>query len=153
MMVHNLNTNAASNKAGREPVYLSKAFHALCNRYDTALYHAIDAHSDAVAMRYSWRDPISSLSWGRTGVLLLHPARKKQGYQGSLHLVVQEDGDVNVMCGKFQERYLHSVPHVSAWEALLNEFGEGLEHWEVQAMGHEIAVWQQDLPVGHQIAW
>ena len=59
---------------------------------------------------------------------------EKKLYRVQGRLVVQEDGDVNVMCGKFQENYLHSVSHVRTWQALLNQFGNHLDAWEKLAM-------------------
>ena len=57
------------------PVYLEKHWHALLNDNDHAHEHRIDAHSDASAS-YRWQDPITSLSWGASGVLVLSPAPK-----------------------------------------------------------------------------
>ena len=40
--------------------------------------------------------------------------------------LAQEDGDVNVMRGRFQEMYEHSVPLVKEWPDSLHEFRDEL---------------------------
>ncbi len=44
--------------------------------------------------------------------------------------LAQEDGDVNVMRGRFQEMYEHSVPLVKEWPDSLHEFRDELNQWE-----------------------
>jgi hypothetical protein len=83
------------------PVYFDKAFHALLNDTDHVLCHRIDYHSDHVEGSYSSQDPITSLSWGCTGVLVLRPAAKTLGVE---HLIVTMHGDVSIMGGEFPAR-------------------------------------------------
>ena len=117
------------------PVYLDKAFHALLNAMDHRKMHRLAFHSDKFAVSYVPQDPITSLSWGCTGVLVLRPYPKKQG---KIHLIVAMHGDVTVMGGCFQENFQHAVPPVSDWPALLLEHGADLEVWERHAMECEI---------------
>ena len=133
----------AANPNSPKPVYLSKAFHALLNTYDLARNHAIEAHQD-VSNKYSYIDPISSMSWGRTGVLVLSPSPKNK-HAGQCRLIVQQDGDVNVMCGKFQEHFFHAVPHVKTWRVLLEQFKDQLDDWEKRAMEDEILLHEQGV--------
>jgi hypothetical protein len=118
------------------PVYFDKAFHAVLNDNDHVLGHRIDFHNDHVAGAYSSYDPITSLSWGCTGVLVLKPAAKTQGAE---HLIVTRHGDVSIMGGEFQKHFLHAVPPVSQWAALLDKHRSELRHWEIAAMDEEIA--------------
>ena len=88
-----------------QPAYLRKAFHALLNDDKLAKGHRIDAHSDACSS-YVDADPITSLSWGCVGILVLHPAGKTAGRR---HMIVQRDGDMSIMGGRFQKQYLPGV--------------------------------------------
>ena len=128
------------------PVYFDKAFHAVLNDNDHVLGHRIDFHNDHVAGAYSSYDPITSLSWGCTGVLVLKPAAKTKGAE---HLIVTRHGDVSIMGGEFQKHFLHAVPPVSQWPALLDKHRSELQHWEIAAMEVEIdqlGVDQQSVP-------
>jgi hypothetical protein len=118
------------------PVYFAKAFHAVLNDTDHVQNHRIDFHNDHVTGSYSSHDPITSLSWGCTGVLVLKPASRKPGAE---HLIVTRSGDVSIMGGEFQKHFLHAVPPVSQWQALLDEHRSELQHWEIAAMEVEIA--------------
>ena len=82
--------------SGPAPVYLTKDFHCLLNGYDHKQLHGIDWHSDQVENKHLPEDPITSLSWGCAGVLLLRPVPKTGG---DIHVVVAEHGDVLVMGG------------------------------------------------------
>ena len=119
----------------RVPVYFEKAFHALLNDTDHRKKHRIGAHSDEFPGSYDSQDPIMSLSWGCAGVLVLSPAPKTQGVQ---HLTVAKHGDVTVMSGEFQQHFLHAVPPVSDWPALLAIHKHELLDWEITAMQDEI---------------
>eukprot|EP00434_Breviolum_minutum_P044754 symbB.v1.2.040015.t1/scaffold6938.1/size14429/2 len=141
----------AKNPNSPKPAYLSKAFHALLNTYDLARGHAIEAHQD-VSKNYSYIDPISSMSWGRTGVLVLSPSPKNK-HAGQSRLIVQQDGDVNVMCGKFQENFFHAVPHVKTWRVLLDQFKDQLDDWEKRAMEEEILLWEQGIDQNTLFRW
>ncbi len=125
------------------PVYLEKHWHALLNDNDHAHGHRISAHSDASAS-YRWQDPITSLSWGASGVLVLSPAPKLGGRRS---LVVTRGGDVSIMGGHFQEKYHHAVPPVEHWPGLLDtEMGQDLQQWEVDAMLTEIGLMRAKFP-------
>ena len=118
------------------PVYFDKAFHSLLNDTDHRKLHRIGYHSDKFAGSYVPEDPITSFSWGCTGVLVLRPAPKTQG---QTHLIVTRHGDVSIMGGEFQLHFEHAVPPVSEWSALLAAHSHELQAWEIEAMEVEIA--------------
>ena len=120
----------------RAPVYFDKAFHALLNDTDHRKCHRIAFHSDKFPGSYVSQDPITSFSWGCTGVLVLRPAPKTQG---QTHLIVTRHGDVSIMGGEFQLHFEHAVPPVSEWPALLEVHRLELQPWEIAAMEVEIA--------------
>ena len=117
-------------------MYFDKAFHSLLNDTDHRKLHRIGYHSDKFAGSYVPEDPITSFSWGCTGVLLLRPAPKTQG---QTHLIIARHGDVTSMGGEFQLHFEHAVPPVSEWSALLAAHSHELQAWEIQAMEVEIA--------------
>ena len=120
----------------RAPVYFDKAFHALLNDTDHRKCHRIAFHSDQFPGSYVAQDPITSFSWGCTGVLVLRPAPRTKG---QTHLIVTRHGDVSIMGGEFQQYFEHAVPPVSAWPALLETYRPELQPWEIEAMEVEIA--------------
>ncbi len=82
--------------------------------------------TSSLAPSYVPEDPITSLSWGCTGVLVLRPAAKGPG---ETHLIVTRHGDVTVMGGEFQEKFEHAVPPVGDWPALLTAHRQELQAW------------------------
>ena len=73
VLMHAMRRNKQADQA-RVPVYFDKAFHALLNDTDHRKCHRIAAHSDKFLGSYVSQDPITSFSWGCTGVLVLSPA-------------------------------------------------------------------------------
>ena len=67
--------------------------------------------------------------------------------------LAQEDGDVNVICGRFQEMYEHSVPPVKERPDSLHEFRDKLNQWEIDAMEKEISLYQNGVKVGEHMRW
>jgi hypothetical protein len=125
------------------PVYFDKQFDVLWN--DT-VGHRIAFHSDHVTGSYSSHDPITTLSWGCTGVLVLKPSGRNRSDQ---HLIVTRHGDVCIMGGEFRKYFLRDEPPVSQWQTLLDEHRGQLQLWEIAAMEVEIAqlgVDQQSVP-------
>ena len=60
-------------------------------------------------------------------------------------MVVQREGDMNIMGGRFQEQYLHEVPPISKWPELLDEFRSELEDWEIEAVEEELELFSNRL--------
>jgi hypothetical protein len=118
-------------------VYLTKAVRAFVSVTDPRNRHCIAFHSHKFGGSYVSTDPITSLSWGRTGVLVLRPKFKKA--QGRTHLIVQMHGDITIMAGEFQQFFQHASPPVSEWTALLEVHRNELKLWEIAAMQVEIA--------------
>ena len=118
------------------PVYFDKQFDVLWNDTDYNLGHRIAFHSDHVTGSYSSHDPITTLSWGCTGVLVLKPSGRNRCDQ---HLIVTRHGDVFIMGGEFRKYFLRAEPPVSQWQTLLDEHRCQLQLWEIAAMEVEIA--------------
>ncbi len=118
------------------PVYFDKQFHVLWNDTDHDLGHRTAFHIDHVPGSYSSHDPITTLSWGCTGVLVLKPSGRNRCDQ---HLIVTRHGDVFIMGGEFRKYFLRAEPPVSQWQTLLDEHRYKLQLWEIAAMEVEIA--------------
>jgi hypothetical protein len=125
-------------------VYLSKAFHACLNRNRYMEQHRMGWHSDQYAESYVPDDPITGLSWQATGVLLLD----KKGQKGNVpssdeKVLVSLSGDVYIMGGMFQENFVHAVPPVRDWPAILKKHMHSLNSSEIEAMETEIRLADQ----------
>ena len=73
--------------------------------------------------------PVTSFSDGRTGVLTLASAADGD----ATRTLVQKEGDMFVMGGRFQERFtsLHGVPAKAEWKSYLDSgSGTKLADWE-----------------------
>ena len=68
--------------------------------------HGISAHAD-LSSTYWHGDPITSFSFGHGGILQV---LSQKGGPGTAKMLYQEDGDVLIMAGKFQEEFTHAVP-------------------------------------------
>ena len=55
-------------------------------------------------------------------------------------MIVQRDGDMSIMGGRFQQKYLHEVPPVSKWQGLLEEYRSELLEWEIEAVQKEVDI-------------
>ena len=130
--------------SAQAPVYFDKQFHVLWNDTDHDLGHRIAFHSDHVTGSYSSHDPITTLSWGCTGVLVLKPSGRNRCDQ---HLIVTRHGDVFIMGGEFRKYFLRAEPPVSQWQTLLDEHRYKLQPWEIAAMEVEIVQWGIDQSV------
>ena len=121
--------------------YLDKAFHALLNRNRHQEQHRIGWHSDKFPGSYVNEDPITSLSWQATGVLLMAQKPKKGQVPTSgsdIKVLVSLHGDVYIAGGMFQECFVHSVPPVGEWPAILQQHRHYLRAIEIEAMETEI---------------
>jgi hypothetical protein len=129
---------------GKPVVYTEKAFHAVCNNNDHKKRHRIDFHSDKMPGSYVPHDPITSMSWGCTGVLVIRVSGKQRDAENT-HIIVAMHGDIVIMAGRFQERFEHSVPPVGDWADLLEKHRGQLAQWEIEAMQVEIDAIQNGL--------
>ena len=98
------------NKSG----YYDKAFHIVLNRYE--LNDGIDVHTD-FSKTYHWKNPITSLTFGRGALLVIQDSRKTEHTKG---IYYQYPGDAIVMSGRFNEMFLHAVPSVETWRELID---------------------------------
>eukprot|EP00435_Cladocopium_sp_Y103_P059951 s2413_g21.t1 len=117
-----------------QPVWFRKSWQVLWNLNDHNQHHHLDPHQDR-ASTYSSGDPITSFSFGHSGVLTLSAATK--GSAGKM--LFQEDGDALIMAGKFQSEFLHGVPKREIWESLCDgPMFAGMQEWEKQGMRREV---------------
>jgi hypothetical protein len=117
--------------------YFDKAFHVLLHTIDHRKNHRLGFHTDRLSSSYVPDDPISFMSWGRTGVLVLRAAREHR-LEPDTHIIVVMHGDIVIMAGRFQELFEHSVPPVRDWADLLEKHRSQLAQWEIEAMQVEI---------------
>ena len=89
------------------PMWLDKCWQVLWNWNDHNQNHGIALHHDTY-QTYKGTDPITSLSFGRGGVLTLgtHIGR------APTKMLFQQDGDALVMAPGFQAEFCHGVPAV-----------------------------------------
>ena len=132
MLLSALQQNSRNEAVGPS-TYLDKAFHALLNRNRHMDQHRIGWHSDEYQGSYLPDDPITSLSWGATGVLLIRLVKGN-----AVKVVVAEPGDVTLMGGMFQQTFQRAVPAVRDWRTILDEHEAQLQEWEIAAMESEI---------------
>ena len=131
-----------------ETVYAQKAYHALLNVNHHKQQHCIDPHSDVQPdSTYVRSDPITSCSWGCAGVLVLSVA-PKTGYKSVTKktMLVARDGDVAIMGGDFQRRFLHEVPPVPQWKNLQESLSADLQPWEIEVIDREAALFDAGYP-------
>lgn len=120
-----------------QPVWLKKAWHAVLNRNNHWQNHGIDYHIDS-SPTYEATDPIVSFSFGRGGVLTLK-SRPPQKTKESM--LFQEDGDVLILAGCFQQEFEHGVPSRDQWEHLYKLVvpdDKHFENWELVGFQNEI---------------
>ena len=124
------------------PIWLDKSWQALWNWNDHNQGHGIDVHAD-VCSTYSRLDPITSLSFGRGGVLTLGTSKGK----APTKMLFQEDGDVLIMAGDFQSEFVHGVPPRSSWSQLKNlPMFTGMKEWEKVGLDREIHMHETAVP-------
>ena len=128
-----LQQNSLQHDVG-DNAYLRKAFHALLNRYRHSANSRIVWHSDSL-LTYVPEDPITALSWGATGVLLI---KAKDRLNQVVKVLVSRPGDVYMCGGLFQQRLEHAVPPVREWPQILDQHRAELNQLEVSAMEEEI---------------
>ena len=128
-----LQQNSSQPDVGRS-VYMSKAFHALLNRQRHSANHCIGWHHDE-GYSYGSEDPITGMSWGATGVLLIKSQDKANP---GVKVLVTLPGDVYVFGGQFQQKFEHAVPPVREWQHILDQHKAELLPQEIQAMEAEI---------------
>ena len=115
------------------PIWLDKTWQAVWNWNDHNQGHGIVLHADE-SETYSSLDPITSLSFGRGGVLTLS-AKKSQAFK----MLFQEDGDALVMAGNFQEEFWHGVPERSRWKDLRTlPLYDAMQAWEKAGFDYEV---------------
>ena len=136
-----------SNQAGAgDNRYLCKTFHAMLNRYRHLANHRIGWHSEV--MTFSW-DPITTLNWGATGVLLMRP--KCRGATVEKVLVILP-GDAYIRGGDFQQHFEFSRPPINEWAGLLQQHRSELLALEIHAMQAAIHHYEQrSVGVGYDI--
>ena len=131
-------------------VYMGKAFHVLLNRIRHSTNHRIGYHADN-ASTYVPEDPITALSWGATGVLLVTASDKKNPVE---KVLVSMPGDVYICGGMFQTKLLHAVPPIRDWPSILNKHRADLLPIEVNAMEEEIRLRHVDRVRHHSnVRW
>ena len=114
---------------------------AVLNRSDHSRQHSLDLHHDQ-SQTYISFSPVTSFSYGRTGFLTLASAADGN----ATSMLVQKDGDMLVMGGRFQERYL------LGWKLYLDSsLGTKLAEWEKRALDKELH--RQDAPGGEAFRW
>ena len=86
-------------------IYMNKAFHVLLNRNRHDSNHRIGSHHDECRDSYVPEDPITALSYGATGVLLI----RAKGNRGTVKVLVSRPGDVYICGGAFQQIFEHAV--------------------------------------------
>ena len=123
---------------GSQPVWLQKAWHAVMNFNNHRENHGIDYHVDYSAT-YHPEDPIVSFSFGHGGVLTLRSLSGKKKET----MLFQEDGDVLIMAGRFQEEFQHGVPSRQNWESLKRQMGKDLSSWELKGLQKEVELHKQ----------
>ena len=115
------------------PSWLMTTWHAIWNSNDHNADHGIEPHSDLSATYFL--GPITSFSFGRSGVLTL-TSKIGKSLQRKL---LQEDGYILIISGKFQAEYLHGIPNYSSWENLMSNSGfTALKEWEKQGIELEV---------------
>lgn len=120
-------------KQTARPIWLDKTWQAVWNWNDHNQGHGIVLHADE-SETYSSLDPITSLSFGRGGVLTLS-AKKSQAFK----MLFQEDGDALVMAGNFQEEFWHGVPERSRWNELRTlPLYDAMQAWEKAGFDYEV---------------
>ena len=128
-----LQQNSEQPGVGRS-VYMSKAFHALLNRQRHSANHCIGWHHDD-GCSYGPEDPITGMSWGATGVLLIKSQDKANPV---VKVLVTLPGDVYILGGQFQQKFQHAVPPVREWQHILDQHKAELLPQEILAMEAEI---------------
>ena len=124
------------------PIWLDKSWQALWNWNDHNQGHGIDVHAD-VCSTYSRLGPITSLSFGRGGVLTLGTSKGK----APTKMLFQEDGDALIMAGDFQSEFVHGVPPRSSWSHLKNlPMFTGMKEWEKVGLDREIHMHETAVP-------
>ena len=128
------------------PVWLDKSWQVLWNWNDHNANHGIAPHSDFCGT-YSSVDPITSLSFGRGGVLTLG------GKKGApTKMLFQEGGDALVMAGDFQAEFLHGVPARQTWKNLcLLPIYQSMKDWEKVGVQTEIALHEDAVPPAQHV--
>ena len=115
------------------PVWLKKTWHAVMNCNDHRQNHGIDYHAD-ISDCYNIADPIASFSFGHGGVLTL---KSKYNKRLPERMLFQEDGDVLIMAGKFQQEFDHGVPARRDWK-WDGDIGSFLSDWEKNGLEREM---------------
>ena len=119
----------------QRPIWLDKSWQAVWKWNDYLQGHGIQLHADECAT-YCSRDPITSFSFGRGGLLTLSSCKAKQ----PTNMLFQEDGDALVMSGGFQSEFWHGVPERSSWSVLKSQpmYNE-MQDWEKRGFDFEVA--------------
>ena len=134
-----LQQNSGQSSVGNNNVYMSKAFHVLLNRNKHSDNHRIAFHSDD-SRSYVADDPITGMSWGATGVLLIMTKKRSNK---TVKVLVSRPGDVYICGGNFQQKLMHAVPPISDWQNILQRYGAEMEPDDISAMEQELRLWQQ----------
>ena len=120
-------------------IYLNKAFHVLLNRNRHEANHRIGWHHDECESSYVPEDPITALSWGATGVLLI---KSKDKQNATVTVLVSKPGDVYICGGAFQQSFEHRVPPIREWPAILENHGSDMQEDEIRAMEDELGLFK-----------
>ena len=115
-------------------VYMRKAFHALLNRMTHSANHRTGWHNDT-ACTYVAEDPITSLNWGATGVVLI---RSRNRRNPEVKVLVARPGDVYIFGGAFQQQYEYAEPPLQDWPDILERYRSDMQPYEIQAMAEEM---------------
>ena len=134
-----LQQNSGQSSVGNNNVYMSKAFHVLLNRNKHSDNHRIAFHSDD-SRSYVADDPITGMSWGATGVLLI--MTKERGNK-TVKVLVSRPGDVYICGGNFQQKLLHAVPPIRDWPNILERYRLEMERDDILAMEEELRLCEQ----------
>lgn len=119
-------------------IYMNKAFHVLLNRNRHDSNHRIGWHHDECADSYVPEDPITALSWGATGVLLIRAKENRE----TVKVLVSRPGDVYICGGAFQQIFEHAVPPIREWRDILDCHCSDMEEYEINAMEDELELLQ-----------
>ena len=133
VLLNALQQNSSDATIG-DNVYMHKAFHVLLNRTSHAANQRIGWHSDN-ASTYVSEDPITAMSWGATGVLLMRSKDKQNTAETAL---VSMHGDVYMCGGLFQRKLEHAVPPRRDWPAILQRHRATLLQIEIDALEQEL---------------
>jgi len=121
-------------------VYMRKAFHAMLTRIRHSDHHCIDWHYDE-APTYVPEDPITTLNWGATGVVLI---RSRNRWNREVKVLVARPGDVYIFGGAFQQQFEYAEPPLRDWPDILERYRSDLQPNEIQAMAEEMRLGHVD---------